>query len=289
MGTNRTEIQRPFPFTTAHPRFRVRGWRELLGKDETLSAAEMVRHFLTTGETGSGKSASVVMRLLEAILRYPEEDLYAEYEQALGSRAECASSLRPAVLVIDPKQELEEIVIAEARGRRVLRVTYGKRGSVVHLFEGRDLAKLEAAEALDFILQQSEFYVLDQASTREPSWNMQAASILRDFMSIDMWLAKRDIESVRTLWELTRVKLIEFEDFRAPAETVRYNPENYFKAMETVLSLSSSEDGRAALACFLDACNELKVPGDLTVRLIALMSMWHSTRSGVLHGEWDSL
>jgi hypothetical protein len=249
----------------------------------------MVRHFLTTGETGSGKSASVVMRLLEAILRYPEEDLYAEYEQALGSRAECASSLRPAVLVIDPKQELEEIVIAEARGRRVLRVTYGKRGSVVHLFEGRDLAKLEAAEALDFILQQSEFYVLDQASTREPSWNMQAASILRDFMSIDMWLAKRDIESVRTLWELTRVKLIEFEDFRAPAETVRYNPENYFKAMETVLSLSSSEDGRAALACFLDACNELKVPGDLTVRLIALMSMWHSTRSGVLHGEWDSL
>ncbi len=30
MATSRTAIQRPFPFTSAHPKFRVRGWRELL-------------------------------------------------------------------------------------------------------------------------------------------------------------------------------------------------------------------------------------------------------------------
>ena len=78
----------PFPFTDKHPKFRVPGWRELLGAHESIGAADMARHFLITGETGSGKSVSAVMRLLEAILRYPEKEPYRAYAKELGDAAE---------------------------------------------------------------------------------------------------------------------------------------------------------------------------------------------------------
>jgi len=145
----------PLAFTDAHPKFRVPGWRELLGRDEHIGAPEMVRHFLATGETGSGKSVSAVMPLLRATLRYPENDLYERYSKDAGDAAERQADLRPSVLAVDPKEELIDVVRREARGRRVIRVTYGEPGPVLHLFEGRDLGALEAHEALNLILQQS--------------------------------------------------------------------------------------------------------------------------------------
>ena len=282
MATTSIALQKPFPFTDHHPKFRVAGWRELLGKEELMAAAEMVRHFLATGETGSGKSVSAVMRLLESILRYPEEDLYEEYRAILGDKAESGANLRPAVFVIDPKQELGELVDREARDRKVTRITYGEKGPVLHLFEGRDLSRLDAAEALEFILLQSDFFVRDQASTREPSWNMQAATVLRDFIAVDMWLAKRSLDEVRELWGKTRAHMAQSEDYKAAAQSICYDRCNYFKAMSTILSLSSSEHTSAALACYIEACHQMNVPGDLTVRFISLAAMYHPTRSGVL-------
>src|SRR5271165_4918624 len=177
----------PFPFTDAHPKFQVSGWTELT-RDNLIAAQDMARHFLITGETGSGKSLSAVMPLLEGILRYPEEAQYHAYAETLGRKAERASDLRPAVLVIDPKQELSEMAGREARGGRVIRMAYGEDSPVLHLFEGQALDRLEPFDAMDLILKQSEFFTLDQERTREPVWNMQAAAILRDFMSIDVWL-----------------------------------------------------------------------------------------------------
>jgi hypothetical protein len=52
--------------------------------------------------------------------------------------------------------------------------------------------------------------------------------------------------------------------------------------MSTLLSISSSEHVSIALSCYVDACNEMTVPGELIVRFMALSSMYHSTRSGVL-------
>jgi hypothetical protein len=222
------------------------------------------------------------MRLLESILRYPEKDLYDEYRVVVGDKAESAAKLRPAVFIIDPKQELGELVDREARGRKVTHITYGEKGPVLHLFEGKDLSRLDAAEALEFILLQSDFFVRDQANTREPSWNMQAAAVLRDFIAVDMWLAKRNIDEVVTLWQKTREGIAQYEDYKSVAESIGYDPCNYFKAMSTILSLSSSEHGSAALGCYIEACNQMNVPGELTVRFISLAAMYHSTRSGVL-------
>jgi hypothetical protein len=282
MATSNVAAMKPFPFTEAHPQFCVPGWRELLGKDESVSASNMVRHFLVTGETGSGKSASAVMRLLEAILRYPDAAGYEAYKATVGVAAEARADLRPAALVVDPKQELQELVEREAGGRKVTRVTYGEPGPVLYFFEGRDLSALDAFEVVDYILMLSEFYVQDQARSREPMWNLQAASILKDFVSIDMWLAHRGIDQVRQLWDKTRTRMAEYSDFAPVLGNVCYDPVNYFKSMSTILGLSGAQEGSAPLACYLDSCAELSVPGDLTVRLVALASLYYSTRSGVI-------
>lgn len=87
-----------------------------------MSAPEMARHFLITGETGSGKSISAVIPLLEGILRYPEDEPYADYVKRAGEHADARSDLRPAVLAVDPKRELGPVVEREARGRKVIKV-----------------------------------------------------------------------------------------------------------------------------------------------------------------------
>jgi hypothetical protein len=254
----------------------------MLGSEECISAPEMARHFLITGETGSGKSVSAVMRLLEGILRYPENDLYMAYAQEARGAAEPLEKLRPSVLVVDPKQELSEVVEREANGRRVIRVGYQEAGPMLHLFEGRPLATLDAFEAVDLILQQSDFFVQDQTRTREPIWNMQAASILRDFVAIDMWLAKRGINQLKALWEELKKKVSEREEYQSFAGSLSYTPGNYFKPHSTLLSLSSGDSDLFPLNCYLEVCDSLKVPGDLKVKLIALLGLYHSTRSGVI-------
>jgi hypothetical protein len=272
----------PFPFSDKHPKFRIPGWSALLGDEQSIGAPEMARHYLITGETGSGKSASAVMRLLEGILRYPEEEPYRVYADAVGKKAEAEADLRPAALVIDPKQELADIAQLEARRRRVIQVAYGQGGPVLHLFEGYALDKLEAFEAMDLILKQSDFYTLDMESTREPVWNMQAASILRDLMTIDVWLARRDRQLMVRLWDDTRELAIKHNEYGADyLENIRYDAANYFRAHKTLISLCC-EENCMTLACYLDAADKLGVPGDMKTRLVALASLSQTTRSCVI-------
>jgi hypothetical protein len=269
----------PFPFSGKHPKFRIPGWAELLGPEECISAPEMARHFLITGETGSGKSVSAVMRLLEAILRYPEDDLYLAYANEALRGAEPQEKLRPSVLVVDPKQELADVVEREARGRQVVRVGYGEGSPVLHLFEGKPLKSLDPFEAVDVILQQSDFFVQDLARSREPVWSMQAAALLRDFVAIDMWLARRG--KLRALWEEFRRKLANHKSYDGFLDSISYNATNYFKPHGTLLGLSGGEDA-LPFACYLDTCDEFKVPGELKVRLVTLHLLNHNTRSSVI-------
>jgi hypothetical protein len=272
----------PFPFSEKHPRFRIPGWSALLGSQLGIGATEMARHFLITGETGSGKSASAVMRLLEGILRYPEDEPYRAYADEVGDKAEAQSDLKPAVLVVDPKQELADIAEREAHGRKVIRLAYGQNGPVLHLFEGQELGRLEVFEALDLILKQSDFYTQDMARTREPVWNMQAASILRDLMAIDVWLARRDKQMMVKLWDDTREGLTKIGSYGASyLENIRYNAGNYFMAHKTLISLCGEEDS-TALAWYLDVADKLQVPGDMKTRLAALIGLAPNTRSSVI-------
>jgi hypothetical protein len=116
------------PFTDDHPDCQVSGWRELLAPKERIPAVEMVRHTLVTGETGSGKNASAVIPLLEGVLRYPDEVGYEAYRKTAGNSAEPREQLRPTVLVVDPKQELWEVVKGHAGNRKVSMMRYKESG-----------------------------------------------------------------------------------------------------------------------------------------------------------------
>jgi hypothetical protein len=271
----------PFPFSDRHPKFRVHGWSELLGPHETIDAADMVRHFIAMGETGSGKSVSAVMRLLEAILRYPEREHHDEYARSV-EEPESAESLKPSVLVIDPKQELCELVAREAQGRNVIRIVYGETGPALHLFEGKELSRLEAPEAVDFILQQSDFYVQDMAKTDEPIWSLQAGLLLRDFVAVDMWLARTGIKRVTQLWDKTRENFEESGGSKSVSAAIAYDRENYFRPMAALVGLSGDRDSNETLAAYLDAAEEMKVPGEMLVRLISLTTLNNTTRSSVI-------
>ncbi|HMD21840.1 MAG TPA: type IV secretory system conjugative DNA transfer family protein [Alloacidobacterium sp.] len=274
--------EKPYPFTSAHPKFRVRGWRELLGQQERVPSTEMVRHTLITGETGSGKSVSGVIPLLESALRYPELAEYKEYKDTVGRDAEPRQHLRPAALVVDPKQELHDVVIREARNRRVTTLRYGTPGKVLYFFEGKDLAKLSAIEAVDSIISQSDFYTRDMATTREPCWNIQAANLLKDFVAVDMYLAKRGMEKLHSLWSKVREQLSKDEEFAPICPTLQYNRDNYFKPISSLVAYSTGDDGSPPIYFYLRACNEMGVPGELTARLVTVMSLHNTTRSSVV-------
>ncbi|HTZ90710.1 MAG TPA: hypothetical protein VMA71_10220 [Alloacidobacterium sp.] len=274
--------EKPFPFTGDHPHFGVHGWRELLGKSENIPAVDMARHFLITGETGSGKSVSAVIPLLRAALRYPERAAYKAYRLRAGDAAEGQERLRPAVLVVDPKQELHEVVNREAGKRKVTTLCYGTPGKVLYFFEGKDVTKMSAIEAVDSILAQSDFYTRDLATTREPCWNIQAANLIKDFVAVDMYLAKQGMDKLHALWQKVREELGKFEEYAPICPMLQYNKLNYFKPIGVLVAYSTSTEASYPLGVYLEACNAMKVPGELTARLVTVMSLAHVTRSSVV-------
>jgi hypothetical protein len=240
----------------------------------------MVRHFLITGETGSGKSVSAVMRLIESILRYPEPGEYADYRSKASIPA-TADRLRPSVLVIDPKHELADVVMRESHGRRVIRMVYGEPGQTLHFFEGVEPEEIDASVAVDRILHQCDAYMNDVSTSREPIWSMQAGLLIKDLVAVDMWLAQQGLGRVKALWGKTRAKLAEGY-LNNMGQTLAYSRENYFKPLATLMALSGDRDSNEALAHYLDAAESLKVPGELLMRLFSYLTLNNSTRSSVV-------
>ena len=272
--------EKPYPFAEDHPAFNLHGWQELLGKREEIPAVEMTRHFLITGETGSGKSASAVIPLLRSSLRYPEPDAYSAYEQRGGK--ETQDQLRPAVLVVDPKQELYEVVTREAGDRKVTTLRYGTPGKVLYFFEGKDLMKMSATDAVDSILGQSDYYTRDLATTREPIWNIQAGNLIKDLVAVDMYLARQGMDHLHALWSKLRESLQRHDEYAPICPMLMYDKGNYFKHISAIVAYSTGDEGSYPLAAYLDVCNALKVPGELTARLVTVMTLAHVTRSGVV-------
>lgn len=84
------------PWTVDDPQFFMPELAELAGqKDGFIAGQTLSRHILATGETGSGKTLSLVLPVLRGLLRYPEPGTPVRPEDR-----QCAT------LIIDPKHEL---------------------------------------------------------------------------------------------------------------------------------------------------------------------------------------
>ena len=88
----------PGPAASDEPGVTVPEWRTLYPPDGLVPRSALSRHVLVLGETGSGKTASVVLPLLAALVRVGPDTL-------------------GAALVVDPKGELAPVVEALAPDR----------------------------------------------------------------------------------------------------------------------------------------------------------------------------
>jgi hypothetical protein len=196
----------PMEWTSDHPVLEIPQWRNL--GVQRFSPVEASRHLQFTGEPGGGKSASGIKPILYAALAYPSEAAYVEYAQKATAKQrtpEPSDSLRPALLVIDPKAELEEFVIrsqAQIGGsRRVIVLSLANQQYIMHLFEGLSAGEMAASDVADRILSNS-IYLEREMKARDPFWGQSARRVIRAFLAVDHYLFKRGgIDLLTSFWD----------------------------------------------------------------------------------------
>lgn len=157
------------PVSTA-PTFTV---PELASVGLDLSLADLRRHVLVLGGSGSGKTISVVVPVLEALVRY---------------RQQCSSRNRPAILVIDPKDELSEVLAVRASRDRFTVQEVGVRGGQrLDYFARADRDTLMPGRVVDEILSLNP--AGDYSAAQDPFWQQTARRYLAAGVAFHMALA----------------------------------------------------------------------------------------------------
>jgi hypothetical protein len=196
----------PLQWTDLHPKFEIPEWVNL--ECDTLKAEEASHHFFVLGETGSGKTRSAVIPLIRAAFRYPSIASYAEYEAAVRARGEvpeALENLRPSMLVIDPKFELQDYIIRlqEETGipRQVVSLSLRQFGGVVSLFEGIDAAVVNPSEIADRLFSISTYIEREKRNARDPFWGKQAEELIKSMLAIDFHVYKQGgVEKLKKFW-----------------------------------------------------------------------------------------
>lgn len=146
---------------------------ELDGVGLSLTVGDLCKHVLVTGGSGAGKSQSVIMPLLRAVLNL--------------RHAQRAAS--PAVLIIDPKRELSEVVSQYAPDAVSLASPDVR---AVDLFGGTNREELDAGTVVDRWLAVAGG---DWSTSREPFWRIGARALFVDLVGLDLALAKKGADT----------------------------------------------------------------------------------------------
>ncbi len=165
----------PYEWQKEDPAFNVKEWVNL--DFDSIEAAEMSRHFLILGETGSGKTKSAIIPIMNSIANY----------QVNGKR--------PSALVIDPKNELyERIKHLPFVIDFVTSVT--KNGKTINFFEGVS-TNLSSDTIKTSILQLFPKAV----DPKDIFWRIQQDLCIRSFIDIDNAIFQKDgIAEVKKFW-----------------------------------------------------------------------------------------
>lgn len=123
-----------------------------------------ISNSLAIGGTGSGKSQSLVIPMLNALLQY-------QLKCGLGA----------AILVVDPKKELRAHVIAHLRSKNEMHrlIEIGEVSPIAVLAEGRQLSMSDKlAQLLEYCPQESE-------GGDHAYWSNLARAMMLDFMQLE--------------------------------------------------------------------------------------------------------
>ncbi|MBS1681666.1 MAG: DUF87 domain-containing protein [Bacteroidetes bacterium] len=155
-------------------KFQVSEWLNLDYAE--IKGQDMSRHFLILGETGSGKTKSAIIPLLNSILTYSEES-------------------RPSLLVIDPKNELYSKIKLH---KNVINFnqSYNKKKEVIHFFEGLDLEDISSDEI------KSKIFNLFPNIRPVDFFIRQAELCIKSFIEIDLYsFNSGGADQVESLWQ----------------------------------------------------------------------------------------
>lgn len=276
------KINQPLPYASDDPPLFVPEFAAI-GR-EILPATEFVRHQIGFGATGSGKTESFVRPLTRAVLRYPEPAAIAWSRQRKPNLASPAE-LRFAALVIDPKHELVETVMAEAtegEGRRTIRFGPGQ-GYCVSLFEGDDPAAMAPSQVVDRLMSLTDYAERDSQS-RDPFWGHMARLLLTEFLGIDRYISRNFPGGLPKFWRSFSERARLAEIVSNVEELPPFDPANYFQSLHCFFTAASRHAGghNPLIALYCDLLRDVGVPRSQYASVETLGSLAENTSTSLI-------
>ena len=267
----------PLEWTSEAPPFRIPEWRGL-GRG-TLRPGDASRHFLITGETGSGKTKSAILPLVAAALRYPGP--------GKDTGGASPGDLAPSMLVIDPKREVEpfveELNAGEGLGRTLIRFEPGG-DLVVDMFEGIEPLDLTAEGAFQRIFAVSSIQARqEQASAQGNSlfFNTQSEMAATQLLETDLYLYRHGgTDRLDEFWRRVSNRLQ--ADGHA-TEPLDLDPGNYL-GLHAAIYVCAAQTRAGALDSYLAVATEMEVPQGKTLYMRSLRQLAEETMTSVIAG-----
>lgn len=284
-------VRAPHEWSPIHPAFRVPEWSPL-GK-LFIPAAELSRHVLAIGQTGVGKTKSVIWPILRAVYHYPYPEDYAHYvEQAQETAVvpDAMDQLHPSALVVDPKAELSELIATLQYQtspclREVIQFGGPDQKQAIWYFENTDVHAKQPMEVADEILSQS-IYLARQNQSRDPYWGRRAESLIRLTIEIDHDLyVNGGLDRLKSFWNevssaVASVGNTSSDDATYLSQSLTEQPlqycrDCYLRPIATLYNLSAtfhreSAYGDPILDGYLSACRKFGVPYSKQYEIMAL-------------------
>lgn len=160
MNLNLKRMNTPNELLKNELEFTIKEWPAI---KSNWSGAEMSRHFMIMGETGSGKTKSAIIPLLKSIFG--------------------CKTIRPSMLVIDPKNELQDHLPSE---KTVVHFNFDTHS--IDFFEGVDLDTATPDDLKSRILS----IFPDEIKGREPFWTNHTDACIRAFFAIDLQIFREN-------------------------------------------------------------------------------------------------